>query len=44
MRAVDLGAVGRYQEFTKRLAVRVANRKTAPRWNDHSVFAQLGTH
>jgi len=41
---VDLGAVGKYQEFTKRLAVRIANRKTAPRWNDHSVFAQLGAH
>ena len=40
---VDLGAVGTYQEFTKRLAVRVANRKVAPRWNEGSVFAQLGT-
>jgi len=41
---VDLGAVGKYQEFTKRLAMQVANRKVAPRWNETSVFAQLGTH
>jgi len=40
---VDLGAIGTYQEFTKRLALRVANRKVAPRWNDSSVFGQLGT-
>ena len=40
---VDLGAVGMYEEFMKRLSVRVANRKAAPRWNDGSVFSQVGT-
>jgi hypothetical protein len=40
---VDLAAVGTYVEFTKRLSVRVANRKVAPRWNDVSVFSQVGT-
>jgi hypothetical protein len=39
---VDLGAVGSYQEFVKRLAVRIANRKYAPRWHDSSVFSKLG--
>jgi hypothetical protein len=38
---VDLAAVGRYQEFMKRLAVRVANRKEKPRWYDTSVFSGL---
>ena len=38
---VDLAAVGKYQEFAKRLAVRVANRKVAPRWYDTSVFSRL---
>jgi len=41
---VDLAAVGKYEEFVKRLAVRVANRKVAPRWNDTSVFSNLATH
>jgi len=40
---VDLGAVGMYEEFMKRLSLRVANRKAAPRWNDSSVFGQAGT-
>lgn len=40
---VDLGAVGDFEEFMKQLAVRVANRKAAPRWNDGSVFSQGGT-
>ena len=40
---VDLGAVGVYEEFMKRLSVRVANRKVAPRWNDGSVFGRVGT-
>ncbi|HEU4780393.1 MAG TPA: M20/M25/M40 family metallo-hydrolase [Steroidobacteraceae bacterium] len=40
---VDLAAVGTYAEFMKRLAVRVANRKVAPRWHDSSVFSQVGT-
>jgi len=39
---VDLAAVGKYQEFAKRLAVHVANRKVAPRWYDTSVFSRLG--
>ena len=38
---VDLVAIGTYQELCKRLAVRVANRKTAPRWLDSSVFSKL---
>ena len=38
---VDLTAIGAYQEYTKRLAVRVANRATKPRWYDKSVFATL---
>jgi Zn-dependent M28 family amino/carboxypeptidase len=38
---VDLVSVGRYQEFMKRLAVRVANREEAPRWYDTSVFAGI---
>ena len=37
---VDLAAIGHYEEFMKRLAVRVANRKTAPRWHVTSVFAR----
>jgi hypothetical protein len=41
---VDLAAVGTYQEFTRRLAVRVANRKDAPRWHDTSVFAGPAKH
>jgi Zn-dependent M28 family amino/carboxypeptidase len=39
---VDLAAVGNFEEFMKRLAVRVANRKDVPRWNDGSVFSQGG--
>lgn len=38
---VDLSAVGTYEEFMKRLAVRVANRKAAPRWHESSVFSRL---
>ena len=38
---VDLAAIGKYEEFVRQLSVRVANRKTAPRWYDSSVFAQL---
>jgi Zn-dependent M28 family amino/carboxypeptidase len=41
---VDLAAVGTYEEFMKRLAERVANRKVAPRWYDTSVFSRLTTH
>jgi Zn-dependent M28 family amino/carboxypeptidase len=41
---VDLVAVGKYEEFTKRLAERVANRKAAPRWYETSVFSRLATH
>ena len=37
---VDLQAIGIYEEFMKRLSVRIANRSTAPRWNDDSVFGQ----
>src|SRR5690349_24692666 len=29
---VDLAAIGAYQEYTKRLVVRVANRGEKPRW------------
>jgi protein-tyrosine-phosphatase len=35
---VDLSAVGTYEELLKRLAVRVADRAQAPRWNATSVF------
>jgi hypothetical protein len=38
---VDLAAIGVYQEFSKRLAVRVANRAEKPRWYEKSVFASL---
>jgi hypothetical protein len=30
-----------YQEYTQRLAVRVANRGGKPRWYEKSVFAAL---
>jgi hypothetical protein len=38
---VDLVAMGTYQELCKRLALRVANRRSAPRWHDSSVFSKL---
>ena len=38
---VDIAAIGVYQEFTKRLAVRVANRTEKPRWFESSVFSTL---
>jgi hypothetical protein len=38
---VDLAAIGTYAEVIKRLSVRIANRATAPAWNEGSVFAQL---
>jgi Zn-dependent M28 family amino/carboxypeptidase len=38
---VDLSAVGRYEEFTRQLALRVANRKSAPKWYESSVFSTL---
>ena len=41
---VDLAAVGSYEEFVKRLALRIANRPTAPSWNETSVFSRLGVH
>ena len=41
---VDLGAVGAYERFARELAMRVANRKTAPKWYDTSVFATLAPH
>jgi hypothetical protein len=41
---VDLAAIGKYQDFMKRLSLRVANRSEAPRWYDSSVFAKLKTH
>ena len=41
---VDLAAVGSYEEFVKRLALRIANRPTAPSWNATSVFSRLGVH
>jgi len=41
---VDFAAVGRYEEFMRRLAERVANRQAAPRWYDTSVFSRLATH
>jgi len=41
---VDFAAVGRYEEFMRRLAQRVANRQAAPRWYDTSVFSRLATH
>ncbi|HVQ12330.1 MAG TPA: M20/M25/M40 family metallo-hydrolase, partial [Vicinamibacterales bacterium] len=39
---VDLAAVGTYQEFVKRLAVRIANRKEKPRWYESRVFSRVG--
>jgi Zn-dependent M28 family amino/carboxypeptidase len=41
---VDLGAVGAYERFARELAMRVANRKMAPKWYDTSVFATLAPH
>ncbi len=41
---VDLTAIGNYEEFMKRLALRVANRMEAPRWYESSVFARLAEH
>jgi hypothetical protein len=38
---VDLAAIGTYAEVFKRLSVRIANRASAPAWNESSVFAQL---
>jgi hypothetical protein len=38
---VVLGAVGAYENFARELALRVANRKNAPKWYDTSVFATL---
>jgi hypothetical protein len=38
---VDLAAIGTYAEVIKRLSVRIANRASAPAWNESSVFAQL---
>jgi hypothetical protein len=38
---VDLAAVGAYEQFMKRLAERVANRRVAPRWYETSVFSRL---
>ncbi|MEO8020064.1 MAG: M28 family peptidase [Pseudomonadota bacterium] len=38
---VDLAAIGTYEEYVKRLAVRIANRKEKPRWYDSSVFSQM---
>jgi hypothetical protein len=40
---VDLAAIGSYEEFMKRLSLRVANRIEAPRWYEHSVFATIGS-
>jgi hypothetical protein len=41
---VDLGAIGRFEDVIRRLAIRVANRDEAPRWRDDSVFAGLAEH
>jgi Zn-dependent M28 family amino/carboxypeptidase len=41
---VDLAAIGTYEEFMKRLSLRIANRSEAPRWYDSSVFAKLKVH
>jgi len=38
---VDLGAVGDYENFVRELALRVANRKIAPKWYETSVFSTL---
>ncbi len=38
---VDLASVGGYEEFTRQLALRVANRKVAPKWYETSVFSTL---
>jgi Zn-dependent M28 family amino/carboxypeptidase len=38
---VDLGAVGRYEDVIRRLAVRIADRDQAPKWLPTSVFSQL---
>jgi Zn-dependent M28 family amino/carboxypeptidase len=41
---VDLGAIGRFEDVIRRLAIRIANRDEAPRWRDDSVFAGLAEH
>jgi hypothetical protein len=38
---VDLAAIGIYQELSKRLAVRVANRVEKPSWYPTSVFSKI---
>ncbi len=38
---VDFGAIGTYEEFVRRLAVRVADRAQQPRWYKTSVFATV---
>ena len=38
---VDLRAVGDYENFVRELALRVANRKIAPKWYETSVFSTL---
>jgi Zn-dependent M28 family amino/carboxypeptidase len=40
---VDLSAAEGYVEVVKRLAVRIANRETAPKWNDGSFFKRFAT-
>ena len=41
---VDQSAAEGYVEVVKRLAVRIANRQTPPKWNDGSFFKRFATH
>jgi Zn-dependent M28 family amino/carboxypeptidase len=38
---IDMSAAECYVEVVKRLAVRIANRETAPKWNDTSFFKRF---
>jgi Zn-dependent M28 family amino/carboxypeptidase len=40
---VDLSAADGYVDVVKRLAVRIANRQTPPKWNDTSFFKRFAT-
>ena len=41
---VDQSAAEGYVEVVKRLAVRIANRQTPPKWNENSFFKRFATH
>jgi hypothetical protein len=41
---IDLSAAEGYVEVVKRLAVQIANRPVAPKWNDASFFKRFAAH